>query len=150
MLLRPQPSRRHAASLVEAALVYPVFILLTIGLIIVAMGVYDNLQVTALAREGARWASVHGGQYQKETGKPMATQATILSTAIIPMAVGLDTTQLMATATWDDPSEMPTYLNSSGKVLVNKVTVTVNYKWKPLFYLSPMTLSSTSVTMMQY
>jgi Flp pilus assembly protein TadG len=150
MLLRPPPTRRRAASLVEVALVYPVIILLTIGLIIVAMGVYDYLQVTALAREGARWALVHGGQYQQETGNPMATKATILSTAIVPKAIGLDTTKLDASVSWDNSSEIPIYDDASGNVAFNRVTVTVTYQWTPLMYLSPMTFSSTSVMMMQY
>lgn len=150
MLLRSPPLARRAAALTEAALVYPVVILLIIGTIIVALGVYDYLQVTAAAREGARWASVHGGQYHQETGNAMATQATVFSNAISPKAVGLDPTQLSATVAWADPSEMPTYVDTRGNVVANQVTVTVTYNWNPLLYVSPMTFTSTSVMTVQY
>jgi Flp pilus assembly protein TadG len=150
MCHRFPPSHRRAAILVESALVYPVIILLTIGLIIVALGVYDYLQVSALAREGARWASVHGGQYQQDTGGAMATNATIKSNAITPKAIGLNSSQIKVSASWTNPSQMPLYDDASGNVVNNQVTVTVTYLWTPPLYLSPMTLSSTSVMMMQY
>jgi Flp pilus assembly protein TadG len=149
MLLR-SPSFRRATTLVEAALVYPVAILLTLGLVIVAQGVYDYQQVAALAREGARWASVHGGQYQQDTGNAKATPSSVYNNAILPKAVGLDTTQLSYSITWDNASEIPTYDDSSGNVVTNNVYVTVTYRWVPVAYLSPVTLQSTSVMAMQY
>jgi len=150
MRIRSSPIRHRAATLVEAALIYPVVILLTVGLIIIGLGVSDYLQVASLAREGARWASVHGGQYSQETGNAKATKATILSNAITPKAAGLNPSKLDATVSWTDPSEIPVYDDASGNVVYNQVTVTVTYQWTPLLYLSPMTLSSTSVMMMQY
>jgi Flp pilus assembly protein TadG len=150
MLLRSPPLTRRAAALTEAALVYPIVILLTIGMVIVALGVYDYLQVTAAAREGARWASVHGGQYKQETGNAMATPSSVFSNAIAPKAVGLDPAKLNATVTWADPGEMPTYVDTHGNVVSNQVTVTVTYTWTPALYLSPMTFTSTCVMTMQY
>jgi hypothetical protein len=143
-------SRRRAASLVEAAITYSAMFLLTFGVIVVALGVYYYQQTAALAREGARWASVHGAQYNQDTGNAMATQATVLSTGILPMASGLDTTQLTATVSWDNANEVPVYNNASASPVTNYVHVTVNYTWKPPLFFSPMTLSSTAVMPMQY
>jgi hypothetical protein len=122
--------------------------------IVIGIGVYYYQQVSALAREGARWASVHGGQYSQETGNPMATRQLVYDNAIKPMAVGLDKSQFTATnpaVSWDNPNEMPSYTDASGNVLANRVTVTVTYKWYPALYVGgPVTLSSTSVMPMQY
>jgi hypothetical protein len=150
MRLSPSPFRRRAASLVEAALVYPVAVMLILGVVIVAMGVFRYQQVAALAREGARWASVHGWQYQQDTGNAKATSTTVHNTAIVPKAAGLDTTQLSSTTTWTDASEIPTFEDSSGNTTTNMVTVTVTYNWVPVAYLGSVTLQSTSVMAMQY
>jgi Flp pilus assembly protein TadG len=150
MLLRLSPCRRRGASLVEAALVYPIVFLLTFGVVILAMGVYRYQMVAALAREGARWASVHGGQYAQDTGNAMATPSTVFSNAIQPMAVGLDTSQLTYNVSWTNATEMPIFNDASGNPVTNMVTVTVNYHWVPIMYLSPMNMSSTSVMAMQY
>ena len=39
---------------------------------------------------------------------------------------------------------------ASGNVVTNYVTVTVSYSWRPLLYMNPMTLTSTSVMPMSY
>jgi hypothetical protein len=148
MLLR-STRRRRAASLAESVITYSVVFMLTLGTTIVAMGVFSYQQVAALAREGARWASVHGGQYNAETGNAMATQTSIYNTAILPKAVGLDTSQLSATASWTYPNELPIQL-VNGAVVTNQVTVTVTYNWNPLLYLGTVTLQSTSVATVQY
>src|ERR1700722_19671026 len=105
MQVRPS-MRRRAASLVEFALVYPVVLMLSVGVVIVAMAVYNYQQVASLAREGARWASVHGGQYNQETGGALATSDNI-KTAILSKAVGMDTSELSVTASWTNSNEMP-------------------------------------------
>jgi Flp pilus assembly protein TadG len=150
MLLRSSRFRRPGRSLAELALVYPVLAMLVLGVVIVAMGVFRYQQVASVARAGARWASVHGGQYASETGNAKATAATVYSNAIQPMAAGLDLSQLSYTVTWTDSSEIPTYNNSSGNVTINQVTVTVTYNWVPVAYLGTVTLKSTSVMAMQY
>ena len=150
MLLRSSAARRRAATLVEAGLAFSVMFLLTLGTVIFAMGIYYYQQVASLAREGARWASVHGAQYAADTGNAMATQSTIQSNAITPMAAGMDTSRLTTTVSWDYSSEVPTLDDSSGNVVTNYVTVTVSYSWNPPLYLNSMTLTSTSVMPMQY
>jgi hypothetical protein len=153
MIRRPPQSRRRAASFAEAAICYSVVLLLTLGVIIVGLGVYRYQEIASLAREGARWASVHGGQYHQETGGALATQTTTYNNAILPKAVGLDPTKLScSTFAWGDPynSGMPTYDDGSGNVVTNTVTVTVTYTWVPEAYLPAMTLKSTSVMAVQY
>lgn len=51
---------QHGQSLVEFALVFPVFLLLIIGLVDVGRLVYINNALSEGAREGARWGSVQG------------------------------------------------------------------------------------------
>lgn len=153
--IRPERPRRRGAALVEAAIVLPVLFLLMLGLIVGSMGVFHYQQVAMLAREGARYASVRGGQYQQETAQPAATQATIHSQAVLPTAGGLDTAHLTTTAAWDNRSAiygpMPIYLDTATNVWRrNHVAVTVRYAWNPLTIFPAMTLSSTSVMPLTY
>jgi hypothetical protein len=150
MRLRSPSLRRRAATLAEAAISYSVVCLLTIGVIVFALGIFRYEELAGLAREGARWAAVHGGQYHQETGNALATPQTVYNTAILPRAVGLDTSKLSYTVTWDDPSEMPVFNDVNGNVVTNKVTVTLTYTWIPELYFSTMTLRSTSVMPVQY
>jgi Flp pilus assembly protein TadG len=156
MRLHSPACRRRGATLAETAITYSLFLLLTLGVVIVALAVYDYQQVGALAREGARWASVHGGQYQQDTGNTMATANSVYTNAIYPKAAGLNASStagqgaLTCTVSWTNASEMPTYNDASGNVVTNQVTVTVTYQWTPPLYLGALTLSSTSVMPMQY
>jgi hypothetical protein len=104
-----------------------------------------------LAREGARYASVHGGQYQLETGNTAATPQDVYNNAIAPYAVNLDFSQLSYTVTWNT-SNMPYSVSSDYVTPINNtVTVTVNYNWFPEAYLvGPIRLSSTSTMPMSY
>jgi Flp pilus assembly protein TadG len=150
MCFRPPRPQRRGAILAEAAVVLPVMFLLILGLAIGGMGVFRYQQVAAVAREGSRWAAVHGGQYATDTGHAMATPQSVYSNAIQPMAIGLDKSHLAYTVTWNDAGEMPTYKDGSGNKLVNKVTVTVTYTWIPEAFLSPVTFKSTSVMPVAY
>jgi Flp pilus assembly protein TadG len=141
MYLRRRPYRRRGLTLVESALVYPTVILFTLGLMIGGLGIFRYQQVAALAREGSRWASVHGSQYAADTGNAAATQQDVHDKIVTAMAAGLDTTQLSCTVTWSPDNEPP---NST-------VTVAVTYKWVPEALLgSSITLSSTSKVYMAY
>lgn len=53
-----RPSRGTNA--VEAAIALPVAFLLILGTCVIGLGVFRYQQVASLAREGARYASVHG------------------------------------------------------------------------------------------
>jgi Flp pilus assembly protein TadG len=145
--------RRRGAAMVEGALVLSVTFMLTLGAIIVALGVYRYNQVASMAREAARYASVHGGQYALDTGNAKATQSSVYTTIIQPLAIGMDTSKLTYSVTWDDSSEMPIYLSNSSTNTYsrNRVTVTISYTWVPEAYIkNSVTLTSTAVVEMSY
>src|ERR1700722_16454155 len=124
----------RGAIAVEAALVLPIAFTFIIGMVVMGLGVYRYQQVAALAREGARYASVHGTQYATETGNAAATQATIRSNVVVPLAIGLNTSTsyLTCTVTWNGTNSPTSYNPNStppGEPMQNTVTVTVTYKW---------------------
>jgi Flp pilus assembly protein TadG len=132
---------RRGASVVEAALVFPVAFLLVLGIMSGGMGVFRYQEVACLAREGSRWASMHGSQYSQETGNTAATAADVYNKAILPKVAGLDTSKLSYSVTWN-PNNLPP--NST-------VTVTVSYDWSPEVYLfGTFTLTATSTMAMSY
>jgi len=149
---------RRGATVVESAIVFPATFLLLLGLVIGGMGIFRYQEVASLAREGARWASVHGGQAVREANptnsNPTLTASNdVLTNAVQPNAVALDPNSLTCTATWADASQMPVYLDYSQTPPVwkaNTVTVTVQYQWIPELYLGGITLSSTSVMPVSY
>jgi hypothetical protein len=135
----------------ESVVVVPVVVFLILGTLVGGYGVFRYQQIALLAREGARYASVHGGQYQLETGNTAATPQDVYNSAILPYAVNLDLSQLSYTVTWNS-SNMPYSVSSDyEKPTNNTVTVTVTYKWFPEAYLvGPITLSSSSTMPMSY
>jgi Flp pilus assembly protein TadG len=139
VLFRPGFQRRKAVTSIEAVIVFPVLFALVLSLLLGGMGVYRFQEVAALAREGSRWASVHGSLYEQQTGKPAATAADVYNNAIEPRAVTLDLSQLTYGVTWTPNNNPPD----------STVTVTVSYVWNPLL-IGPVTLSSTSTMGMSY
>jgi Flp pilus assembly protein TadG len=113
--------------------VLPVAVLLVFGLIIGAIGVYRHHQMALVTREAARWASVHGTDYQAATHKAAATAQDVYEQAIKPKAVDLDLSKLTYEVTWE-PDKKPG----------STVTVTVRYQWIPEAVFTSATLSSTS------
>jgi Flp pilus assembly protein TadG len=150
MTRRFAPRRRGSAA-TESAVVVPVLLTLIFATLVGGYGVFRYQQIALLAREGARYASVHGGQYQLETGNTAATPQDVYNGAILPYAVNLDLSQLSYTVTWNT-NNMPYSVNSDyEKPTGNTVTVTVNYNWFPEAYLiGPFVLSSTSTVPMSY
>jgi len=150
-MLRSSNQRRRGVTTVEFAIVCPIAFFLIFATIIGGLGVYRYQQVAALAREGARWAQVHGGQYEQETGNPAATPEDIYNEAILPRAVALDPDRLTYTVNWD-VNNFPLAVHEDYETPIgNTVTVTVNYQWFPEMYLvGPYTLTSTSVAQMMY
>jgi hypothetical protein len=127
--------------------------LLVAGLMVGAAGIFRYSQLASLTREAARYASVHGAQYAKELNVPAPLPADIYNNFIVPMAVGLDTTQLSYSITYNT-SNAPfhTTLDANNNVtpIQNTVTVTLTYQWLPEAYLGSITMSSTSVMPMCY
>ena len=60
-------------------MVYPLTILLLLGTVVLGLGVFRYQQLQCLAREGARYASVHGPQYAADSGNAYATNQTVLT-----------------------------------------------------------------------
>jgi Flp pilus assembly protein TadG len=144
VIVRPvaQPKRR-GASLVEAAIVYPTTMLLMIATLVLGLAVFCYQQIAALAREGARYASVHGATYASESGQPYATSSTVMTNAIDPLIVGLNKNNLTCTVTW---SPNPPSTSSPTTVTVELVYV---YQMEAYFN-SSFTLQSTSVMPVTY
>ncbi len=145
---------RRGANIVEAAIVLPVALMCILGTCVIGLGIFRYQQVATLAREGARYASVHGTQYAADTGNAAATASDIYTNAILPMAVGLNLTQSNVTVSWNTTNSPTSYnpnSNPPGAPLQNAVSVTVTYQWTPGMYLAgPITLTSTSVMPMSY
>jgi Flp pilus assembly protein TadG len=142
---------RRGTTAVEFALTCPIVFFLLFAIMIGGLGVFRYQQIAALAREGARWASVHGGLYASETGQPAATPADVYSSAIQPLSVALNSGQLSYSVTWDANNQPYTLDPMTGDPVANTVTVTVTYQWIPeLLLVGPFTLNSTSTAQMSY
>jgi hypothetical protein len=104
------------------------------GTIIEGLGVFRYEQLSSLAREGARWASVHGPTYQQEKNQAAPTSQDVYNNVIVPKMVGLDPTQLTCSLT----------------MTANTATVALTYVWNPEGLFSSITLTSTSVLPITY
>jgi Flp pilus assembly protein TadG len=131
--------QRRAATVMEWAVVGPIFFLLLIGLIVGALGVFRYQQMASLAREGARFASVRGAKYAQVTGQPAATASDVYNQVILPGATALDPDQLGYDVTWSPD-------NRQG----SQVTVKVTYHWIPEAFLGGVDLTSTSTMTVSY
>jgi Flp pilus assembly protein TadG len=136
--MRYQPRKRPGTVLIEAAFVYPVAIILVLGLIVGGFGVVRYQEVASLAREGARYASTHGNRSAAAGGNP-ATATDVYNNAILPAVVALDVSQLKYNVTWNPD-------NNQGST----ITVKIDYQWIPEALLGGIKLSSTSVTTVSY
>ena len=151
MLSQAASHDRRGTTTVEFAIACPIVFFLIFATIVGGLGVFRYQQVAAISREGARWASVHGAQYQEETGQPAATAADIYQNAILPAAVGLYPEHLTYQVSWDKNNQPLTVDTQYEKPIGNTVTVTVNYQWIPELYpIGPYTLTSTSTAQMLY
>jgi hypothetical protein len=128
-------SVRRGVTAAECGVVYSITLLLIVGTIIVGLGVFRYQQIAMLAREGARWASVHGSTYQSEMNKSAPTSADVLTNAITPRMVGLDSTQLTCTLSMTSTT----------------ASVKLSYSWTPEAIMTgPVILTSTSVMPITY
>jgi Flp pilus assembly protein TadG len=152
-MMRPaiRSQRRRGAAAVEFAFAGPIVFFLLLATMIGSQGVFRYHQVAALAREGARWASVHGGQYQKETGEAAATPEDVFNKAILPLATTLRPEHLSYEVTWDESNMPLEVIDDVQTPRGNTVTVAVSYEWFPEMYLiGPINLTSTSTAQMNY
>jgi Flp pilus assembly protein TadG len=144
--------RCRGTTAIEFAITCPIVFFFIFAIIVGGLGVFRYQQVASAAREGARWASVHGADYAEETKKPAATPADVYNQAILPLAVALDPNYLTYSVTWDK-SNVPLEVTGGNyeTPIGNTVTVTVTYQWFPeLLLVGPFTLTSTSTAQMVY
>ena len=139
MIRKESRTDRRGVSMVEAAAVYPLTMLLLIGTLVLGIAVFRYQQVQALAREGARFASVHGPTYASEQNSSYATSATVL-TYIETLSVGMRTSDLSCSVTWspNPPTASPPAT----------VTVQVTYAWTPEAYFSKQAVNLTASSTM--
>jgi Flp pilus assembly protein TadG len=158
MMLR-RKTRRVGSVLIESALVYPVLFLVVLGIILMGLAVFRYQQVSHMAREGARYAIVHGAKYSDVSEASPARSAIadtdIYENAIKPHAAGMQLSGLSYTITWTDSNKQTSStvqtVNGTPTVVTkaNTVSVYVRYEWQlPLFGTIP--VSSTSVMTMSY
>jgi Flp pilus assembly protein TadG len=148
-----QSERRRGSAAVEAAIVFPVLMFLLLALIVGGIGVFRYQQVALLSQEASRWASVRGADFQKDADAPSPTRDQILQQAALPLAVGMDPSQLSLQVQWIDQGNgtvqdwdsAPKYVKSQtpkGEWVTNTVRVTVTYQWAPGLLVGPLTLTS--------
>jgi Flp pilus assembly protein TadG len=149
MMLRRQRQRKGAI-LLESAVAYPILLTIILAIIVLGLAVFRYQQVAHMAREGSRYAAVHGALYSKETGLPAATPQDVYN-AMLPHAAGMDPRNITYSVTWQTSNAQTTsrVVGSSIVTTANTVTVTVTYVWNaPLLGTIP--VSSTSVMPISY
>ena len=139
MILHLARNRRRSVVAVESAIVLPVAIMVILGIVVGALAVATYQQVAAVAREAARYASVHGEEYAATNlnNNPAATEATVYTNAIEPRLINMKTDNLTYSVTW-----APNKKREQGWV-----TVTIGYTMAMPLY-GTMTFTSTSTLMM--
>jgi Flp pilus assembly protein TadG len=154
MIERSKLVPRRGVTVVECAVVYPLTLLLLIGLIVGGLGVFRYQEMAWLSREAARYAAVRGSEYQKETSKTPPTQQQIIDDVVLKMAAGINSQKLTVkvelvdkgngtVSTWDSSTKSPTSTLSSGETVANHVRVSLSYDWIPeAFLVGPIRLES--------
>jgi Flp pilus assembly protein TadG len=161
--MRPNSLRhRHGVMALESAFVIPLMIFMLLGMVIGGMGVFRFQQVACQAREAARFASVHGGDFQLFTNAVSPTEKEIFQQAVEPMGAGMAVESLTLQIQWLDQSTGKAYawdsaskdvlsITALGEYVTNTVRVTVSYQWMPGFLgIGPLSLQSTSEIPMAY
>jgi Flp pilus assembly protein TadG len=131
----------RAQALAEFALVVPIFFLILFGIIDFGRYVYYTQILNNAAREGARYAIVHGELGTPKTGPPSDPSGTAVINVVRNYAIGVvglqDATVLDIDASWDPAN------NKRG----TKVTVVVTYDFHsviPLVPIPPITVRGAS------
>jgi Flp pilus assembly protein TadG len=162
MMLRRTDTRRAGSTLIESALVYPVLFVVVLGIIMLGMATFRYQQVAHAAREGSRWAAVHGTVYAKERTTTPATPEEVYTNAILPQLAGAAPGGIVYSVTWrtkadGTPDKRPTrtitVTNAAGTQVAaattNYVSVTVTYNWNTILF-GTIPVTSTSVSPIFY
>jgi hypothetical protein len=125
-------------------------------------GAHPVCQLACLSREAARWASVRGSDWHKETGLTYPTKSDILQNGVLPLAVGMNPNNLTLqvqcldqvtgqVVDWDTANKYPRSVNTANQGVANRVQATVTYQWTPqLFLVGAINLKSTCVLPMSF
>jgi Flp pilus assembly protein TadG len=112
--------RERGVVMLETAITLILFFTLVFGIVGLGWAVYVYNQVSELAREGTRYAIVHGA------GSPTPATSADIQSFVLSRASGLNATNLTVTSTW-------TPNNNPGSV----VKVQVQYSLSPIVPLMP-------------
>lgn len=125
-------SRSAGQAIAEFALAAPIFFLMLFAIIDFGRYVYYVQILNNAAREGARYAIVHGVNSLPPTGPPDDPSGAAVKSVVRQYAIGViglnDASVLDITATWNPAT------NNRG----SKVTVTVNYAFRSVIPLVPL------------
>jgi Flp pilus assembly protein TadG len=136
--LLPSADRR-GQTLVETALILPIFIAVVMGIIVFGIGLFYQQQVTTAAREAARYAAIHSASSSAPVCGHLAQTALADAVACADtpaagwpamtahargFANGLDASQLHITACWSGYRDFgnPTTTYDQGPVWANDGT----------------------------
>jgi hypothetical protein len=130
---------RRGLSMVEAASIYPVTLLLLVGGLVLGVGVFRYEQLQSLAREGARFASVRGPDYAAAaSGNEMATTSDVLN-YLTSSGLSADLSSLTCTSVAYSSTTLPC-----------SVAVTLQYTWVPGSTFGTTTWTVTSTALVTY
>jgi hypothetical protein len=140
---RRRRSRSRAQALAEFALVAPLFFLMLFGIIDFGRYVYYVQVLNNAAREGARYAIVHGELGVPSTGPPDDPTGAAVKTTVRNYLVGvIDGGALTINAIWTSPGGAP-----APNLRGNLATVQVDYQFRsviPIVPIPPITVRGES------
>jgi Flp pilus assembly protein TadG len=125
-------SRSRGQGIVEFALVAPIFLALTFGVIELGWLVYSNHTLTNAAREGARYAMVNGERAAENNGGGVANSTTVHE--VVVERAGHLGGNVSSTLVEFSPDAEPG----------SEVTVRSTYNYQPIV---GMVIGSTSITL---
>lgn len=117
--------------MLEIALSFSAFLLLTVGVMEFAMAVYAYNFCSYASGQAARWAAVRGSQYSNSFDPPIALLTTgDIRSYVLSQMVALDPSKLNVQAVWFSPASAATPDNNHDPG--SNVQVTVTYTVVPL------------------
>src|SRR5262245_37102644 len=110
MLRREKALNRRGAAMVEAAIILPVFLFLSLGMIDLGLAVFRNHAIAEVSRQAARIASVHGslatqlGSWGTSSYSGAGDAGDTITTALRTAGAfaGLDPSRVTVSVSWPD------------------------------------------------
>lgn len=117
---RSRTGLRRGATMVEFALFFIIFMMLTLGLMELGRAVWTYVTLSHAARAGGRYAIVHGGT------NPISGGDLSIDAVVRENAIGLDSGSVAIAVTYDDGTPGSAAPNQQGNV----VQVQVSYPFR--------------------